>query len=85
MVINILTNLEYDRFMKFCKEYEITINQSHKKDDYEIEKYLKPSTEILQEILKKSTSPKKTDSPSNKNTEDYYQYENQQTQSSIKR
>ena len=51
VIVSMLSNTENDEFRNYCKQYGVKVNDQHRKDDYDLGKYLRPSLENLQEKL----------------------------------
>ena len=86
VIVSMLTNhTENEEFKNYCKQYGVKVNDQHRKDDYDLDKYISPPSDNIQEKLKKSISPGKAGIVWNKNTVIADQkYANKQSQSSIK-
>ena len=60
---------ESEEFRSYCKQQGVKINDQHRKDDYDLDKYIKPSSDNIQKKLKESKSPGKTENLLNKNNQ----------------
>lgn len=70
VIVSMLSNhTENDEFRNYCKQYGVKVNDQHRKDDYDLDKYIKPPSDNIQKKLKESKSPEKTENLLNKNNQ----------------
>ena len=70
VIVSMLTNhTENEEFKNYCKQYGVKVNDQHRKDDYDLDKYIKPPSDNIQKKLKESKSPEKTENLLNKNNQ----------------
>ncbi len=70
VIVSMLSNhTENDEFKNYCKQYGVKVNDQHRKDDYDLDKYITPPSDNIQKKLKESKSPEKTENLLNKNNQ----------------